>query len=144
MKSLSIYLSFAGQTEEVFTFYQSIFKGKLEMHRYKDMPNNEKMSPNDLNKVMHASLTLDNHQILMGADWVDSMCGNNKLNVGNNFSITISPDSEAEADKLFMSLSANGGKAIMPMQKTFWNAYFGMLTDKYGINWMINCEVNQS
>ncbi|MEN9684775.1 MAG: hypothetical protein RLZZ28_561, partial [Bacteroidota bacterium] len=62
--------------------------------------------------------------------------------MGNNISISVNTDSEEEANRLFAGL-ANGGKVKMPMNKTFWGAYFGMFTDKFGINWMINFDYNQ-
>jgi PhnB protein len=76
----------------------------------------------------------------MGTDATEAM--GFKLVIGNNCHISISADSEAEADKLFNALSA-GGKVAMPMEKAFWGAYFGMFTDKFGINWMINYDYNQ-
>jgi PhnB protein len=77
----------------------------------------------------------------MGSDAAES-CGH-RVFVGNNFSISINAESEAEADKLFNGLS-NGGKVMMPMGKTFWGAYFGMFTDKFGVNWMVNYDYKQS
>ncbi len=62
---------------------------------------------------------------------------------GNNFSIFIAVESKAEADKYFNALTA-GGKVVMPMDMTFWNSYFGMLTDKFGINWMISFEESKN
>ncbi|RYG09923.1 MAG: VOC family protein, partial [Chitinophagaceae bacterium] len=58
---------------------------------------------------------------------------------GNNFSVSINADSREEADKLYAGL-AEGGQATMPMSNTFWGAYFGMFTDKFGINWMVNYD----
>lgn len=71
-----------------------------------------------------------------GGDWAQSFVQ------GNNFSVSITPESKEEADKLFNGLSAQG-QVTMPMENTFWGAYFGMLTDKFGINWMVNFEVQQ-
>jgi PhnB protein len=76
----------------------------------------------------------------MGTDTLESM--GQKLTIGNNISIAIQPDSKAEAEKLFNGLSA-GGKVTMPLQDTFWGAYFGMLTDKFGIQWMVNFDNKQ-
>jgi PhnB protein len=61
--------------------------------------------------------------------------------VGNNFSVSINTDSKEEADRLFNGLS-NGGKVTMPMNQTFWGAYFGMFKDKFDINWMVNVDTN--
>ena len=64
------------------------------------------------------------------------------ITFGNNFSVSINADSKEEADNLFNGLSA-GGTVIMPMEKTFWGAYFGMFTDKFGIHWMVNFDEPQ-
>ena len=69
----------------------------------------------------------------------DSTSSSGDVTFGNNFSVSINADSKEEADKLFNGLSA-GGNIIMPMEKTFWGAYFGMFTDKFGINWMVNFD----
>ena len=69
----------------------------------------------------------------------DSTSQSGDVIFGNNFSVSINTESRAEADKLFNGLSA-GGNVIMPMMNTFWGAYFGMFTDKFGINWMVNFD----
>lgn len=69
----------------------------------------------------------------------DSTSMSGDVTFGNNFSLSINAESREEADKLFNGLSA-GGKVIMPMDNTFWGAYFGMFTDKFGINWMVNFD----
>ena len=76
----------------------------------------------------------------MGSD--SSEAFGHAANIGNNFSISVNADTDAEADKLFNGLSA-GGKVTMPMEKTFWGSYFGMLVDKFGIQWMVSCEPKQ-
>ena len=86
---------------------------------------------------MHVSLPVSKDSILMGSDTVESF--SNKVVEGTNFSISINTDSRAEADKLFNGLSS-GGKITMPLDNTFWDAYFGMFTDKFGINWMVNFD----
>jgi PhnB protein len=73
----------------------------------------------------------------MATDALESM--GQKLVSGTNISIAIGAESELEAERLYTGL-ANGGKEDMPLQKTFWNAYFGMLTDKFGVQWMINYD----
>jgi len=74
----------------------------------------------------------------MGSDTMPGMSPD--IMVGNNFSISLGVDSKEEVDKLFDALSA-GGKVTMPLEVTFWNAYFGMWTDKFGINWMVNYDL---
>jgi PhnB protein len=108
--------------------------------RFKDAPQMENITAADHNKIMHISLPIGTDNFLMGSDVVDSMLKN--YTSGNNFQISISADNEAEADKLFNGLST-GGQVSMPMQKTFWGSYFGMLADKYGILWMVSCPLSQ-
>lgn len=138
MIKINPYLNFLGKTEEAFNFYKSVFGGEFEiLQRFKDienLPEKEKMSPDDLEKIMHVSLKIGN-DTLMGTDALESL--GHKLNVGNNISLSISPDSKAEADKLFDSLKM-GGEVEMPMTDMFWGDYFGMVDDKFGIKWMIN------
>ena len=145
MKSISVYLTFAGNTENAFNFYQKILGGKLELFRYKDMPESNKLSESDQNKIMHVSLVLPNNHTIMASDKIDSMpsCNDYKFIIGNNFSISMDFESEDEAKKVFKALS-DGGTITMPLQKTFWNAYFGMLIDKFGVQWMFNHDYSQT
>lgn len=132
------YLNFQGNTEEVFNFYKSVFGGEFSMlQRFKDTPGSDKLSNNEKEKIMHVSLPLGNGNLLMGSDALESM--GQKLIAGNNFYISISAESKEETDKLFKGLSA-GGKVEMPLQDTFWGAYFGMLTDKFGTRWMLSYD----
>lgn len=136
MKSINPYLNFNGNTEEAMNFYKSIFGGELsEIYRYKDTPESEKISPADRERIMHVALPIGKDTMLMATDALESM--GQKLIVGNNFYLIIEVDSKEEADSLFGKLSA-GGKIEMPMEDTFWKAYFGMIEDKFGIHWMIN------
>jgi len=138
MTTVNIYLTFNGNCEEAFKFYKSVFGGEIPyMGRFKDMPAGEggKLKPGDEEKIMHVSLPISKETMLMGSDvggeWSPG------YSAGNNFSISITTDTKDEADRLFNGLSA-GGKVGMPMQKTFWGDYFGMFTDKFGINWMVS------
>ena len=96
MQAVSVYLTFKGNTEEAFNFYHQILGGNLEIHRFKEMPGGEKLSEADQSKVMHTSLTLPNGQIIMASDTIDSMpeCRSQAFVAGNNFTISIVPDSE--------------------------------------------------
>jgi PhnB protein len=142
MITVNPYLNFDGNTEDAFNFYKSVFGGQFHsLQRFKDTPHGDQMSAQDKEKIMHIALPLGKGNILMGTDILESM--GQKLNLGNNISLTINPDSEAEAEKYFNSLAA-GGTITMPLEKAFWGAYFGMLTDKFGIQWMVNYEYNQS
>jgi PhnB protein len=136
MKAVNIYLHFADKAEEIFTFYRSVFGGTFSiLHRYGDTPMAEKLSPADRAKIVHVSLPLPNGSILMGSDCCASM--GPPVTMGNNFSISIEADTEAEVDKIIGALAA-GGKLTMPVQKTFWGAYFGMCVDRFGIQWMLS------
>ena len=103
------------------------------------MPADENAPPSseeEGNRIMHVSLPISKETVLMASD-TTSFSGD--VAFGNNISVSINTDSTTEADRLFAGLSA-GGNIIMPMEKTFWGAYFGMFTDKFGINWMINFD----
>lgn len=141
MKAVNPYLNFNGTTEQVFNFYKSVFGGEfVTLQRFKDTPEAGKIPPEAGDKLMHVALPIGKGNILMGTDALESM--GQKLTIGNNFSLAISTDSEEEADKLFGKLSA-GGKVQVPLSKAFWGAYFGMLTDKFGIQWMVSFDNNQ-
>jgi PhnB protein len=133
MPTINPYLNFAGNTEEAFNFYKSIFGGEFTMlQRFGE---GQQIPANVKDKIMHVSLPIGKENILMGTDACEEMGFN--LTQGNNFYICISPDSKEEADKLFNSLG-EGGKINMPLQDMFWGAYYGDLTDKFGIKWMVN------
>jgi PhnB protein len=141
MATITPYLNFDGNAEEAFNFYKSVFGGDfLTIQRIKEVPGAEQYPVNEQNRIMHVALPIGQGSILMASDILPSM--GHKLTIGNNFHITINPQSESEADKLFKALSA-GGKVTMPLEKAFWGAYFGMLTDKFGVQWMVNYDENQ-
>ena len=142
MATINPYLNFLGNTEEAFNFYRSVFGGEFEVvMRYKDLPDaGINISAEDSEKLMHISLPIGNNNILMGTDALGSM--GQQLNVGNNFVLSMNTSSEAETEKIFNGLSA-GGQVTMPLQHTFWSPYFGMLTDKFGIQWMVNYSNNE-
>lgn len=137
MAKLNPYLTFDGKTEEAFLFYKSIFGGDFMggMSRFGDMPDRDNIPEEHLNRVMHVALPISDGHILMASDSMESS-GHNVV-PGNNVTLSIQPESKEEADRLFDGLSA-GGEVIMPMEDTFWDAYFGMFTDKFGIHWMVN------
>lgn len=137
MKSINPYLNFAGNTEEAFNFYKKVFGGDFlgGVYRFKDTPEAEKLNDTDKEKVMHIALPMGNGNMIMATDALESM--GQKLSFGNNFYISVDAESKEEADKLFDGLS-DGAKIEVPMRDEFWGAYFGMLTDKFGVQWMIN------
>lgn len=142
MTTVNVYLNFDGQCEEAFSFYKSVFGGEFSyIGRFNEMPQDEnnKLSEADGNKIMHVSLPISAETNLFGSDTVGTWSP--KLVQGNNYSISINASSKEEADRLFNGLSA-GGQVTMPLENTFWGAYFGMFVDKYGINWMVNFDEN--
>ncbi len=142
MATVNIYLTFNGNCEEAFSFYKSVFGGEYPyIGRFKDMPsddtNNHQLSEADGNKIMHVTLPISKETCLMGSDITSEQAST--FIQGNNFSISINAESRDEANKLFGALT-EGGTVTMPMNQTFWGAYFGMLTDKFGIQWMMNYD----
>lgn len=141
MARVSTYLNFPRCTEEAFAFYKSVFGGEYNgpVHRFADVPavpGQPPMAPADKNLVMRVELPLLGGHVLMGTDAPESM--GFTVTAGNNVHINLEPDTRAEADWLFNALAA-GGTVAMPMRDMFWGAYFGSLTDRYGIRWMVNC-----
>ena len=140
MSTINPYLTFNGTCEEAFNFYKSVFGGDIPyMGRYKDMPPVEGKSvpPSEGEKIMHTSLPISKETMLMGSD--SSEAFGKATTIGNNISLSVVADTEELAKKIFNELSA-GGKITMPLNKTFWGALFGMLTDKFGIHWMVNYD----
>lgn len=140
MISINPYLNFMGNTEDVMNFYKSVFGGDFAMfQRFKDTPGHENMPADEHDKVMHVSLPMGKRNTLMASDALKSM--GHSINAGNNFWLAANTENKEEADRVFQKLS-DGGKVAMPMNDTFWGAYFGMCTDKYGIQWMISYDPN--
>lgn len=139
---VSTYLNFAGNTDEAFYFYREVFQSEFinGITRFGDLPGDSSHPPvaeNIKNMVLHVELPILGGHILMGTDAPKEM--GFTLSQGNNMHIQLEPDSRAEADRIFKALS-DGGVIEMPMQDMFFGAYFGSFTDKFGINWMINCS----
>ncbi len=140
MAAINPYLTFNGNCEDAFNFYLSVFGGEFTyIGRFGEMPSEQPVPEEAKNKVMHVSLPISKETNLLGSDALETFGGVPKM--GDNIAISINAESTVEADKLFNSLSA-GGKVTMPMNKTFWGAYFGMFQDKFGINWMVNFDEN--
>ena len=141
MASVAPYLNFNGNCEEAFGFYKSVFGGEYPyVGRFKDMPPMEgapAMSEEEGNKIMHMSLPIGKDAYIMGSDAGGEWANN--IQFGNNIQLSLNVDSNEEADRIYQGLSA-GGRQTMPMNQTFWGSYFGMLTDKFGINWLVSCE----
>jgi len=131
------YLNFAGNTEDAFKFYKSVFGGEFKaLVRFKDMPiRGANISKSDENKIMHIALPVGKDDILMASDVLESF--GHKLIQGNNSAISIFPDSKEEADRIYKALSA-GGKIEMPIANQPWGDYYGGFTDKFGARWMVD------
>jgi len=139
MTKLNSYLNFQGKTEEAFNLYKSVFGGEFSaIMRYKDVPDlpgKEKLSESDLNKVMHIALKIGD-DLLMATDMLEAF--GQHLKTGNSPTLSLHTDSKQEADRLYKALS-QGGQSHAPMRDVAWG-YWGMLTDKFGVQWMVNFE----
>ncbi|MCW3786512.1 VOC family protein [Plebeiibacterium sediminum] len=144
MPVINVYLTFDGNCEDAFNYYRDVFEVEFAMiNRFKDMPpqNGTKLPEGDAEKIMHVSLPISDETVLMGCD-VGGEWSNDFVQ-GNNFSISIEADSKKDADRYFDMLSIDG-EVVMPMDTTFWGSYFGMLTDQFGINWMVSFDIENS
>jgi len=143
MTTINPYLTFNGNCEAAFNFYKSVFGGEFPYAgKFKDMPADPDypVSEADKEKIMHISLPISKETILMGSDSSEAFGQAGVM--GNNFSISVNTDTVEEVTRIYNELSA-GGVIKMPLNKTFWGAYFGMFTDKFGIHWMVNCELQE-
>jgi PhnB protein len=131
---LNPYLTFSGQCEAAFKFYEKVLGGKIEaMHPHAGSPMEDHVPPEWRSKIMHASLNVDGN-VLMGSD-----APPDRYEQMKGFTVTLGIKDPNEAERVFKALSENG-TVQMPIQKTFWAARFGMLVDQFGTPWMINCE----
>lgn len=139
MASINPYIHFNGNAEEAFTFYKSVFGGEFaRVARFKDLANAEHPIPEtEANKIMHIALPIGKTDLLMGSDTPEFMGKHNENETRSK--ISISAESKEEADKLFNGLS-EGGSIEMPIGDAPWGSYFGMLRDKYGIEWMVSFD----
>ncbi|MVV47554.1 VOC family protein [Pseudomonas sp. PB120] len=132
------YLIFNGDCKAAFTFYAQALQGNIEaMMTFGESPAREQLPADLHNLIIHTRLLVGD-QAIMGSDTTpdrptDDMAG---------FSISLNVDSIAEAERVFTAL-AEDGTVQMPLDKTFWAARFGMLTDRFGVAWMVNCEKDQ-
>ncbi len=131
---LGPYLSFDGRCEEAFKFYERCFAGRLgEVFRYRGTPLADQVPADWQDKVMHTTLTLGD-QVLMGADAAPGGYVQPK-----GFSLSLEIQSSEEAERIFRELSRDGTITV-PFAKTFWAERFGMVVDRFGIPWQINCD----
>lgn len=131
---INAYLNFDGQCEAAFRFYEQGLGGTLvEMTTHGDSPMAEHVPPQWQEKVLHALLKVDD-QVLMGSDAPPE-----RYQKPQAFSVSLQISDPQEAERVFEAL-ADDGSVTMPLEKTFWAERFGMLVDRFGIPWMINCE----
>ena len=131
--TLNPYIMFDGNCSEAMNFYKEALNGELEITPYKGSPIEVPDSYKD--KILHARLTFGN-AVLMAADGIPGQ----KSKFGHSIHLSISTKDLAEAELYFNNL-VEGGTITMPFDETFWGATFGMLTDKFGVNWMVSCEL---
>jgi len=135
MLAINPYLSFSGNCEKAFDFYKSVFGGELSMSKYKDAPPDSCCAKAQTpEKIMHARLSFG-PTVLMGGD-CSKDCGCTEAG-GGHVAINICPGSADEAKKIFTALE-KGGQVVKPLEKTFWADSFGIVTDQFGVRWIIN------
>jgi PhnB protein len=128
------YLTFHGNCREAFTFYQNTLGGEISsMMTHGNSPMAEQVGPDGREAIMHARLDVGD-QALLGADAPPQY-----YTVPAGFSVSLSVDSAEEAERIFQAFS-EGGSVRMPMQETFWAVRFGMLIDRFGTPWIVNCD----
>jgi PhnB protein len=134
MKAVNITLTFNGDAEAAFTFYKSIFGGEfIHIQRLKEMPSPQPLAAEENEKILHIALPVG-PAVLSG---MDVPSGRPQSVQGTNFMVSLDTSSEEETKRIFDGLAA-GGVVMMPLADQFWGAYFGMFTDKFGIQWMLS------
>ncbi|MDO1480121.1 VOC family protein [Rhodococcus ruber] len=128
---LNPYISFRDNARQAMEFYRSVFGGELDLSTFAEMHASD--DPSEQDKIMHSMLASPNGLVLMAADTPDQM----SHNPGDNISISLSGDDEAELRGYWDKLS-EGGTVAMPLERAPWGDQFGMCTDRFGIQWMVN------
>ena len=134
---LNPYISFKDNTRQAMEFYKTVFGGKLTINTFKEL--NASQDPSEDNKIMHSVLEADNGITFMASDTPAHM----EYRAGTNYSMSLSGDDEAELTGYFEKLSV-GGAITMPLEKAIWGDTFGMLTDKFGVAWLVNIAGQQA
>ena len=139
MAHVSIYLNFMGNAEDAFNYYKKVFKTEfsapiMRMGDLPSQPGEPSFSDADKKKVMHVALPILGGTQIMATDMLESM--GHKLIEGNNVTLSLNPDTKAEADRLYKELSQGGTGGVAPHDE-FWG-YWGTCKDKFGIRWMFN------
>ena len=129
--SLNTYLFFAGRCGEAFDFYRCVFGGEFAMRMtFAEAPPEVEFPAERRDWIMHVALPVGG-SVLMGSDSAQAR-------PAGGFAVSVSVASREEADARYAALSEDGGAATMPMQDAFWGSYFGMLRDRFGVDWMIS------
>lgn len=131
MKEATTYLMFDGNCREAMEFYAKCLHSELQMSKYSEGPGGGNKAAPD--RIMHARLGKGQKTLLMASD----VPPGSPFTQGENFSIALECESREEIENLFAAVGQNG-QATMPLQDTFWGAYFGMLKDQFGVHWMFN------
>jgi PhnB protein len=129
--TLNPYLGFRDNAKQAMEFYQSVFGGELTLSTFGEFQASD--DPAEKDKIMHGMLVTETGLTLMGADTPNSM----GYTPGDNFSVSLSGEDEAELRRFWTGLSA-GGNVTMPLEPAPWGDTFGMCTDKFGVNWLVN------
>jgi PhnB protein len=131
---LNAYLNFNGQCEAAFRFYEQCLGGQIvALHTFGNSPGAEQMAADWRDRIMHASLVVGD-AVLMGSDAPPEY-----FEKPQGFSVSLNVKDPAEAERIFRAL-AEDGTVRMPLEKTFWAERFGMLVDRFGTPWMVNCH----
>ena len=133
---LNPYLGFRDNAKEAMEFYKSVFGGELTLSTFGEFHASE--DPAEQDNIMHGMLVTDNGLTLMGADTPKSM----KYTPGDNYSVSLSGEDEAELRRYWEGISA-GGTVTVPLEKAPWGDLFGMCADKFGVNWLVNVNSDQ-
>lgn len=135
---MTTYVNFRGQCEDAFKFYESTLGARIgPVFKYAGSPMAGDVPTDWQQKVMHGSLTIGN-QVLMADDAVPE-----RYEQPQGFSLSLQMRDSAEAERVFGAL-ANEGRILMPLEKTFWADRFGVVIDRFGIRWLVNCDGTES
>jgi PhnB protein len=137
MMQINPYLHFRAETKDAMEFYQSIFGGKLDMNSFADFQATD--DPDEAKKIMHAMLTTETGMVFMASDTPNSMA----YEPGQSITMSLSGDEEDKLREYWNKLT-KGAKITMPLEKAPWGDTFGMLTDKFGIEWMVNISAHKA
>jgi len=139
--SLNTYLYFDGNCAKVFDFYKLVFGCEFTARMcFSDAPPDLNFKECDNDRIMHMSLPVG-ESVLMGSDVPSDEDEPPKSN--NSFAVSYSAKTREETDTIYAALKADGGAETMPLQDTFWGSYFGMCKDKFGVHWMVSCDLGK-